>query len=166
MERLIKSWKTIMNIQKMMANSFSSAMHWIACLGLLAALGLPTVALAHSNEYLATIKGDHGGLLRMAEMYHFELVVKDGEAQVWGTDHGDTPQSTQGANASLRFIAGTQAMTVQLTTVGANELVGKDSRIRLAAGTRIILTVTMKGQKPLQIRYLLSDMKAEHAGKH
>ena len=153
-----------MNIQRTIVNTFASARRWIACLGLLSALGLPTAALAHSNEYLATIKGDHGGLLRMAEMYHFELVVKDGEAQVWVTDHGDTPQSTQGASASLRFIAGTQAMTVKLNPAGANELVGKDSRIRLVAGTRILLTLNMKGQKPLQIRYLLRDMKADHAG--
>ncbi|WP_296892495.1 hypothetical protein [Thiobacillus sp.] len=155
-----------MNIQKTIANTFTSAMRWIACLGLLSALGLPTAALAHSNEYLATIKGDHGGLLRMVEMYHFELVVKEGEVQVWATDHGDVPQSTQGANASLRFIAGTQTLTVKLNPAGTNELVGKDSRIRLAASTKIVLTVTMKGQKPLQVRYLLGDSKADHAGKH
>src|SRR3569832_1079881 len=155
-----------MNIQKTIANTFASARRWIACLWLLSALGLPTAALAHSNEYLATIKGDHGGLLRMAEMYHFELVVKDGEAQVWVTDHGDTPQSTQGASASLRFIAGTQAMTVKLNPSGANELAGKDSRIRLAAGTRILLTVTMKGQKPKQKQKQQNDKKTKHTGKH
>jgi len=150
-------------IQEMIANTFASAMRWMACLRLLSALGLPTAALAHSNEYLATIKGDHGGLLRMAEMYHFELMVKNGEVQAWVTDHGDTPQSTQGADASLRVITGTQAMTVKLNPAGANELVGKDSRIRPAAGTRIILSVTMKGQKPLQVRYVLSDSNADHA---
>src|SRR3569832_2285932 len=128
-----------MNIQKTIANTFASARRWIACLWLLSALGLPTAALAHSNEYLATIKGDHGGLLRMAELYHFELVVKDGEAQVWVTDHGDTPQSTQGASASLRFIAGTQAMTVKLNPFGAFVLAGLVSWFWLVVGFWFLL---------------------------
>lgn len=155
-----------MNIQKMIAKTFAPAMHWFACLGLLSALAMPGVALAHSNEYLATIKGDHGGMLRMVDMYHFELVVKDGEVRVWVTDHGDTAQATQGADGSLRLLTGASSITVKLKPEGANELVGRDSRIRAAAGTRIILTVAMKGQTPLQVRYALNDLKAGDTGKH
>jgi hypothetical protein len=129
-------------------------------------LGLPVGALAHSNESLATLKGDHGGMLRMAEMYHFELMVKEGEARVWVTDHGDMAQSTLGANGNLRFIAGNGATTVKLTPVGTNELVAKDARIKPVAGTRIILNVSMKGQPSVQARYALGDMKEGGTGKH
>ncbi len=155
-----------MAIQKSIASTLAQAMRWIACLGLLSALALPGAALAHSNEYLATIKGDHGGMLRMADMYHFELMVKDGEARVWVTDHGDTAQSTREAEGSLRFVSGTRSMTVKLKPDGANELVGKDARIRAMDGSKVILTVTMKGQQPVQARYALGDMKAGGTGKH
>lgn len=155
-----------MNIQEMTANTYGTARRWLACLGLLSALGMADAALAHSNEYLATIKGDHGGMLRMADMYHFELMVKDGEVRVWVTDHGGTAQATQAADGSLRLLSGTGSMTVKLKPEGANELVGRDSRIRAAAGTRIILTVAMKGQTPVQVRYALNDLKAGDTGKH
>lgn len=135
-------------------------------LSLLSVLGLPVAALAHSNEYLATLKGGHGGMLRMAEMYHFELVVKEGEARVWVTDHGDMAQSTLGANGNLRFIAVNGAIVVKLTPAGSNELVAKDARIKPVAGTRIILNVSMKGQPTVQARYALGDMKEGGTGKH
>ncbi|MCD6707874.1 MAG: hypothetical protein LT080_15675 [Thiobacillus sp.] len=122
---------------------------------LMALLGLPIVAWAHSNEHLATMKGAHGGMLRMAEMYHFELVVKDGEAHVWVTDHGDTPQSTKGAVGTLRFINGNDAFSLYMAPTGSNQLVIKDARIKPHKGTRLVLTVSMRGEAPLQTRFAL-----------
>ncbi|WP_310446708.1 hypothetical protein [Thiobacillus sp.] len=122
---------------------------------LIALFSLPTLARAHSNEYLATVKGAHGGMLRMVEMYHFELVMKDGEAHVWVTDHGDTPQSTKGAIATLRVINGNDAFSVTLKPAGSNELMIRDARIKPRKGTRLVLTVSMKGEASLQTRFSL-----------
>lgn len=122
---------------------------------LIALLSLPTLAQAHSNEYLATIKGAHGGMLRMVEMYHFELVMKDGEAHVWVTDHGDAPQSTKGAIATLRVINGNDAFSVYLKPTNSNELMIKDARIKPRKGTRMVLTVSMNGEASLQTRFSL-----------
>lgn len=122
---------------------------------LMALLSLSAPAWAHSNEYLATMKGAHGGMLRMAEMYHFELVVKNGEARVWVTDHGDVPQSTKGAAGSLRFVNGSNVFSVRMSPTGSNELVVKDAKIKLHGGTKLVLTVTMKGEPPLQTRFAL-----------
>lgn len=155
-----------MDITNKLAHSITRVMRGLGYLSLLSVLGLPVGAWAHSNEYLATLKGSHGGMLRMAEMYHFELVVKEGEARVWVTDHGDMAQSTLGANGNLRFIAGNGAITVKLTSAGTNELVAKDARIKPVAGTRIILNISMKGQPPVQARYALGDMKESGPGKH
>ena len=91
----------------------------------------------------------------MAEMYHFELVVKDGEAQVWVTDHGDTPQSTKGAVSTLRFVTPNGGFSLYLVPTGSNELVVKDARIKSRKGTRMVLTVSMNGETPLQVRYSL-----------
>ena len=69
-----------MNLSILNPSHLAYAAQRLAGIFLMALLSLPTLSWAHSNEYLATIKGAHGGMLRMAEMYHFELVVKDGEA--------------------------------------------------------------------------------------
>lgn len=131
------------------------AAHWLAGIFLMALLSLAPPAWAHSNEYLATVKGAHGGMLRMAEMYHFELVMKDGEAHVWVTDHGDTPQATKGAMATLRVINGNDAFSVNLKPTGGNELMIKDARIKPRKGTRVVLTVRMNGEASLQTRFSL-----------
>lgn len=122
---------------------------------LIALFSLPTLARAHSNEYLATVKGAHGGMLRMVEMYHFELVMKDGEAHVWVTDHGDTPQSTKGAVGILRVISGNDAFSVYMAPTGNNELLIKDARIKPRKGTKLVLVITMNDEAPLQTRFSL-----------
>lgn len=144
-----------MNINILNPSHLAYAAHWLAGLFLMALLSLAPPAWAHSNEYLATVKGAHGGMLRMAEMYHFELVMKDGEARLWVTDHGDTPQSTKGAVGTLRVISGDGAFSVTLTPTGSNELVIKDARIKSRKGTRMVLTVSMNGETPLQTRFSL-----------
>lgn len=127
----------------------------LAAIFLMALLSQASQAWAHSNEYLSTIKGAHGGMLRMAEMYHFELVMKDGEARVWVTDHGDVPQSTKGAVSTLRIINGSDAFSIYLKPTGSNELMIKDARIKPRKGTRMVLTVSMNGETPLQTRFSL-----------
>lgn len=123
---------------------------------LIALFSLPSVGRAHSNEYLATVKGAHGGMLRMVDMYHFELVMKDGEARVWVTDHGDTPQPTKSAIATLRVINENEAFSVYLKPTRSNELMIKDARIRPRKGTKMVLNISMmNGDEPLQTRFSL-----------
>jgi hypothetical protein len=120
---------------------------------------------AHSNEYLATIKGAHGGQIRMAEMYHFEVVVANGELQVWVTDHGNQAIPTEGASGSAVILAGTAKLNVDLAPAGENRLRAKDKRIVAASNGRIALTVSMKGQRALQVRFAPVEQAAEqHAG--
>jgi len=126
---------------------------WLANLCMLVILSLPLLAIAHTNEYLSTIKGAHGGMLRMSEMYHFELAIKDGEARVWVTDHGDKPQSTKEAVGTLRVISGNDAFLVRLAPTGRNELLIKDARITARKETRLLLSVRMKGEQFLSTRF-------------
>lgn len=127
----------------------------LAGLFLMASLSASGLTWAHSNEHLATMKGAHGGMLRMAGMYHFELVLNNGDARVWVTDHGDEPQSTRGAVGTLRIIDGNDAFTVYMAPTGSNELAVKDPRIKTGKGARLVLTVSMRGEAPLQTRFSL-----------
>lgn len=135
----------------------AQVVHELRGILLMALLSLPALAWAHSDEHMAMMKGAHGGKVRMAEMYHFELVVKAGEAQVWVTDHGDTPQSTKGAKGSLRLINGNRSVSVNLAPTNSNELAVRDARIKPGHGTKLVLTVTMQGGQPLQTRFSLDE---------
>ena len=115
--------------------------------------GLPPAVLAHSNEYLETITGAHGGKLRMVEQYHFEMVLANGELRMWVTDHGDKPQSTVGATGNVKLVTEAGVVNVNLTPSGVNGLAGRDPKIRANSQAKAVVTVTMKGQKPLQTRF-------------
>ncbi len=122
-------------------------------LGCFALTSLPTILFAHSNEYLETITGVHGGKLRMAEQYHFEMVLVNGEVRMWVTDHGDKPQSTSGATGNVKFITSGGIVTIELMPSGENALIGKDLKIKYGDSVKAIATITMNGQKPLQTRF-------------
>lgn len=124
------------------------------------------VALSHSNDYLATIQGPHGGSLQMADMYHFELLIRDGVATVWVTDHGDQPQDTVGAKAEAMVINNGERVTVALAPSGKNQLVGLGPRIKSTPNARVVLTVTMKGHPPLQARYAPGAKAEAEAMQH
>lgn len=110
-------------------------------------------ATAHSNEYLETITGPHGGKVRMAEQYHFEMALANGEVRMWVTDHGDHPQSTAGATGNVKFVTEAGIVSVNLNPNGANGLMGKHEGIRAGAAMKAIATVKMKGEEPLQTRF-------------
>lgn len=142
-----------MNSNMLNVNHLIYETHWLVGIFLMVLLSMPIVTWAHSNEYLSKIKGAHGGMLRMADMYHFELVVKDGEARVWVTDHGDTPQATRGAIGTLRIISSNNTFLVHLVPVGRNELLIKDARIKARKETRFLLDIKMKGEPNLSARF-------------
>ena len=148
-----------MSFQKMYRAK--SVIRSVACLSLLGLLVLPCgAASAHSNEYLMTITGPHGGMVRMADAYHFEVVAGNGEVHVWVTDHGGTPQSTAGASGSATILTGKNKTSVKLAAQGENELLAKDANIKPDNHSKIVLAVTMKGHSPLLVRYAVSEQKA------
>ncbi|SDZ13253.1 hypothetical protein [Nitrosomonas sp. Nm58] len=84
-------------------------------------------ALAHTDEYLATVKAPHGGQLRVAGPFHLELVAKDGELTLYITDHGDKPVSTSGGQGKANIQVGKdgERKSVTLEPVYANIMKGK-----------------------------------------
>lgn len=126
------------------------------CLLMLGAMvTLQGSAYAHSNEHLAKLEGPHGGLLRMVDQYHIELAIKQGEVWVWVTDHGDNPQSTDGAAGQVMLVSANGGGTIQVDLLpeGQNGLHGNDSRIQPDDALRAVVTLTMKGQKTVNVRF-------------
>lgn len=126
------------------------------------------IAFAHSNEHLATVTGAHGGMLRMSGPYHVELVIGEGEVRVWVTDHADNPKPTAGARGQLMVIQDEERFVVDLLPDGDNLLHGANERITAGNDRRAVLTLRMKGQAPLQVRFITmsEDRAASQQGAH
>ena len=111
---------------------------------LLLALSMAAPAGAHTNEYLDTIDGAHGGRLRMAGPYHFELVSKPGELTVFVTDHGDRAIETARGSARAMVRNGKEKVELDLLPAGGNVFRGK-GRFGLTTATTVHLKVTLPG---------------------
>ena len=101
-----------------------------------------TDARAHTNEYLDTIDGEHGGQLRMSGAYHFELVIKAGTLRVYVTDHAWKPIDTAGASANAMVINGDRKTVVNLQVSGQNTFEGSGD-FTVNENTTVHLKVTM-----------------------
>lgn len=130
-------------------------------------------ARAHTDEYLDTQAAPHGGQMRMAGVYHFELVVakdspkaKANPVTVYVTDHAGAKVSTAGASGTVTLLAGKDRATIKLAPAGDNVLKGTGSYAS-AADLKAVVSVTLAGKPAEQARFM-PMMKAggQDAGKH
>lgn len=136
-----------------------------------AALTITGQALAHSDEYLDSIATPHGGQMRMAGMYHFELVVEPGTLTVYLTDHADHPVASAGASGSATVLVGKNRSTIALAPAGDNRLGGK-GEFTMDPSMRVVLSITLPGQAPEQARFTplapraVAPAAADHSHSH
>jgi hypothetical protein len=79
-----------------------------------------TQAHGHSDDYFDAIPSPHGGQIRMAGPYHFELSLTGQTITVYVTDHADRPIATTGAKGQLEITVGDNNTLVELTPNGEN----------------------------------------------
>lgn len=128
-----------------------------------------TPALAHDDATLDAMKSANGGQLRMAGIYHFELVVakdaktvKDNPVLVYVTDHVGNKIATAGASGTATLLAGKQKASVALKPDGDNRLKGVAS-YAATPGMKVVLAITLPGQPPEQARFTpLAGAPDEH----
>ena len=134
-----------------------------------------TSVQAHDDAYLDTQQAPNGGQLRMAGVYHLELVVDKSTPQaadkpvvVYVTDHAGQKVPTQGATGNATILAAKGKASVALVPDGDNRLKGT-GRYASTADMKAIVQFTAKGQSPETARLtpLLKPMEAhmDHA-KH
>lgn len=117
------------------------------------------LAFAHSDEVLDTHKSPHGGQLRMAGIYHFELVIardskepKDNPVVVYVTDHAGAKVSTAGASGTVTLLGGKAKASVKLSPDGDNRLKGIGSYASLP-DLKAVVSVTIAGKPAEQARF-------------
>lgn len=136
------------------------------------AVALPFITaptLAHTDEYLDTLETTHGGQLRMAGPYHFELVLvhdsnnaskddanesnaREKPVLVYVTDHGDTPIPVAGATGTVTLLSGKNRETVTLQPDGDNRLRGV-GRYTARTDLKAIMSITRPGEPAEQARF-------------
>lgn len=105
------------------------------------------IVYAHTNEYLDTIDGAHGGQLRMSGPFHFELVAAPGELVVFVTDHADNPIATANGKAAAMVDSAGKKVQVPLLPAGDNTFRGRAS-FTLDGRSMVHLKVTMPDAAP------------------
>ncbi len=122
-----------------------------------AAAALP--AWAHDDATLDKTKSPNGGQVRMAGVYHFELVLakdskeaRDNPVIVFVTDHADGKVASKGMKATVTLLGGGQKASVELKPDGDNRLKGM-ARYASAADLKAVVAVTLPDGKVEQARY-------------
>ncbi|MEI6412679.1 MAG: hypothetical protein WCP34_00265 [Pseudomonadota bacterium] len=128
------------------------------------------LAMAHDDATLDAQTAPHGGQLRMAGPYHFELVVakdnpeaKDHPVAVYVTDHAGTQIPTAGASGTATLLVGQQKTRVTLTPNGGNALKGM-GHYASSPGLKAIVSITLAGKTTEQARFTPMQIEPPHAG--
>ncbi len=133
-------------------------------------LGFTTLpALGHSDEYLDTVPGAHGGQLRMGGAFHFELVLAaDAKAEqatpikVYLTDHNNNVASNEGMKATLLIKGAGKPTLVKLALDGKNALTGSGA-FTARPDLQATLVVTFADNTSAQMNF--QPFKAKAAAK-
>lgn len=117
------------------------------------------IAAAHAVTPLAHAHAEHGqpqygGIYGEAGAFQAELVIKDAQATLYLSNHGEA-LSAQGASGKLT-VMGTDGKrsSVNLSPAAGNQLVAK-LESKPAAGSKIIASVVLPGRQPANIRYVI-----------
>lgn len=116
-------------------------------------------ARAHDDATLDATAAPHGGQLRMAGIYHFELVLapgstpaKDNPVVVYLTDHAGTKIPSAGATGTATLLGAAGKATATLQPVGDNRLEGV-AKYASTPDTKVVLSITLPGKAPQQARF-------------
>lgn len=128
---------------------------------------MTTPVLAHTDEYMDTISGAHGGQLRMAGGSHFEMVVKPDALQIFVTDHAGNATPLAGGSGSATVLSGSTSQKITLVPKGDNLLEGPGT-FAPGQATKAVVKIQMSGQEPQQVMFDSSKHKPvdPHAGHH
>ena len=83
-------------------------------------------------------KPRHGGAVVMAGTYHVELVVKDGQVDVYLLGHDDKPVSVAGRKGVAILMADGKSVRVPLEPAGSERLSGKAADARPTAPKGVV----------------------------
>ena len=91
---------------------------------ILFSMSLAAFAWAHDDATLDKMETPHGGQLRMAGPYHYELVVTEGKLALYLSDHAGNNISSDGVSGSALLLSSGGKTKIDLQPAGDNLLTG------------------------------------------
>lgn len=136
---------------------------------LLAAAG----ASAHDEATLDATTAPHGGQLRMAGIYHFELVLvkdsktaKDQPVVVYLSDHAGNVVPSAGATGTVTLLGASGKTSSALQPDGGNRMKGV-MKYASTPDTKVVLSIALPGKPPEQARFTpFAQAQPHSAAKH
>jgi len=116
-------------------------------LGALLAILLPALPVSAHDP-----KPRHGGAIVLTATYHVEMVIKDGQVDVYLTGHDDKPVAATGRKGVAILMAGGKSVRVPLEAAGAARLTGKTAE-ELPAGAKGVVQITEPAGGTIQARF-------------
>lgn len=107
--------------------------------------------------------GPNGGQVKDAGKYHLELVVRGSALTVYVTGAKNAKAATKGATGSATVLAGKNTSSVKLEPSGENAFAGSGS-FQSAPDMKVVVSVTLLGQSPIQARFTPLEKPAGKAG--
>jgi hypothetical protein len=101
-------------------------------------------------------RGPNGGQRIDLAGGHAELVADGNELRLYLSDNAYRPRSAEGASGQAVVLAGGRQTTVALAPAGTDMLRGQGD-FAAAPGMRVVVTLTMPGQRPAQGRFTPRD---------
>ncbi|MFO1284116.1 MAG: hypothetical protein U1F51_16940 [Burkholderiales bacterium] len=124
------------------------------CLALVLVVAGGCVAAPAVAQHRHDHKPKHGGLVREANDFVYELTVTPTAITVWVTDESDRPVATAGSSATLVLIDSGQRVEVVLAPAGDNRFAASGAW-KFRAGTGALLEVGVGGRTVAKLRYTL-----------
>lgn len=114
------------------------------------------VSLAARQTQASITRGPNGGQRIDLAGGHAELVAEGNELRLYLSDNSYRARSAEGASGQAIVLAGGKQSTVALAPAGTDMLRGQGD-FTAAAGMRVVVTLTMPGQRPSQGRFTPRD---------
>lgn len=120
----------------------------------LAALALLPLAAHAQHRHAHDHKPRHGGLIREAAGFVYELKVTPSEISVWVTDEADKPVPVRGSAAVVTLVDSGSRVEVKLAP-GDDNRHAATGTFAVKPGMTAMLDVTVGGKPVAKLRYTL-----------
>jgi len=109
-------------------------------------------AAAHDDATLDAARSPHGGQLRMAGPYHYELVTAANAISVYVTDHAGTKLSTKGVSGSATIASGKREVCIPLRSARDNLVKGSGKYV-LTSDSMVTVSLAFPGKSTETARF-------------
>lgn len=116
-----------------------------------------SMARAHDDATLDRMPSPHGGQVRMAGPFHFELVIEPERLVLHVMDHANQSVSAADGRATAKITTSAGTETIELLPI-ADSTLGAEATVEPLAGAELDITVSLPGQRAWSVTFTPSSV--------